>query len=190
MPRVHEREDHAGEVSENNAPKNSPPNKGITKVDFVMRLVAAISTLGSTIAVGTINRTIPFLAQFVHLKYRSRELPTFTFFFITNATTTAYLVISLVLSIFHILKSDAKMTRTLLIILDMIILTLLTSGASAAAAIIHLAHRSNGQTNWVSICQRYGSFCERVSGSLAGSFIGVIVLMLLIILSAVALSKS
>ncbi|GFQ05022.1 casparian strip membrane protein 1 [Phtheirospermum japonicum] len=155
-----------------------------------MRIVAAISTLGSTIAVGTTNRTLPFLAQFVRLKFQSRDLPTFTFFLVSNAIATAYLVISLVLSIFHILKSDAKVTRTVLIILDMIILSLLTAGASAAAAIIHLAHKGNAQANWVSICQQYGSFCERVSGSLAGSFIGVLVLMLLIILSAVALSKS
>ncbi|KAL3624019.1 hypothetical protein CASFOL_032835 [Castilleja foliolosa] len=189
MPKVDAaREDAVSEVSEDNAPKTPPPNKGISKIDFAMRIIAFISTLGSTIALGTTNQTLHFLEQFVRLK--SRDFPTFTFFFVTNATTTAYLVISLLLSIFHIFKSNAKVTRIVLIILDMIILTLLTSGASAAAAIVHLAHKGNAQTNWVSICKQYGSFCERVSGSLAGSFIGVLVLMMLIILSTIALSKS
>lgn len=70
-----------------------------------------------------------------------------------------------------------------------IILALLTAGASAAAAIAYLAHKGNGQANWVAICQQNNSFCDRVSGSLVGSFIGVLVLMLLIFLSAVALSR-
>lgn len=71
-----------------------------------------------------------------------------------------------------------------------IILGVLTAGASAAAAIVYLAHRGNVETNWLAICQQYNSFCERTSGSLVGSFIAVLVLMLLIFLSAVAMSRN
>ncbi|KAF2577885.1 hypothetical protein F2Q68_00006253 [Brassica cretica] len=68
-------------------------------------------------------------------------------------------------------------------------LGLLTAGASSAAAIVYLAHRGNNNTNWFSICQQFNSLCERISGSLIGSFIAVVLLILLILLSAIALSR-
>lgn len=70
-----------------------------------------------------------------------------------------------------------------------VILGLLTAGASAAASIVYLAHKGNVKTNWFSICQQFNSFCERISGSLIGSFAAVIVLVMLILLSAVAISR-
>ncbi|KAK6129264.1 hypothetical protein DH2020_036973 [Rehmannia glutinosa] len=179
-----------GEVTEENAPETPPPNKAISKIDFAMRIVAAISTLGSAIAMGTTNQVLPFFTHFVRFKAQNHGFPTFTFFLVSNAMATAYLVLSLALSIFHVLKSGAKVTRTVLIILDMIILALLTAGASAAAAIIHVAHKGNVGANWFAICHQNSSFCQRVSGSLVGSFIGILVLMMLIVLSAVALSRS
>ncbi|XP_056861622.1 casparian strip membrane protein 5 isoform X2 [Raphanus sativus] len=66
---------------------------------------------------------------------------------------------------------------------------LLASGASSAAAIVYLAHNGNNNTNWFPVCQQFNSFCERTSGSLIGSFIAVALLILLIILSAFALSR-
>lgn len=47
-------------------------------------------------------------------------------------------------------------------------LALLTAGASAAAAIVYLAHKGNVRANWFAICQQFDSFCERISGSLIG----------------------
>ena len=68
-------------------------------------------------------------------------------------------------------------------------MALLTSGASAAAAIVYLAHKGNGKTNWLAICQQFNSFCERTSGSLIGSFVAIVLLMIMIFLSGAALSR-
>jgi uncharacterized protein (TIGR01569 family) len=68
-------------------------------------------------------------------------------------------------------------------------LALVTAGASAAAAIVYLAHKGNVRANWLAICQQFDSFCERISGSLIGSFGAVVVLILLILLSAIALAR-
>lgn len=68
-------------------------------------------------------------------------------------------------------------------------LGLLTAAASAASAIVYLAHKGNAQANWFAICQQFNSFCERISGSLIGSFGAIIVFILLVLLSAVALSR-
>ena len=68
-------------------------------------------------------------------------------------------------------------------------LTLLTAGASAAAAIVYLAHKGNVRANWFAICQQFDSFCERISGSLIGSFAAMAMLVLLVLLSAAALAR-
>ncbi|KAB5531671.1 hypothetical protein DKX38_018341 [Salix brachista] len=173
--------------------KSSAPragvNRGMAILDFILRILAFIGTLASAISMATTNETLPFFTQFIRFRAEYNDLPTFTFFVVANGVVSAYLLFSLPFSIFNIVRSKAQNIRILLIILDTAMLGLLTAGASAAAAIVYLAHRGNVRTNWFAICQQYNSFCERISGSLIGSFIGVVLLMLLILLSAVALSR-
>ncbi|XP_058083133.1 casparian strip membrane protein 3-like [Magnolia sinica] len=164
-------------------------NKGISILDFILRLVGVVGTLGSAIAMGTTDETLPFFTQFIRFKASYDDLPSFTFFVIANAIVCGYLVLSLPLSIFHIVKSQARGSRIILILFDTAMLALLTAGASAAAAIVYLAHKGNARANWLAICQQFNSFCERISGSLIGSFGGVIIFVLLILLSALAISR-
>ncbi|GMH01741.1 hypothetical protein Nepgr_003580 [Nepenthes gracilis] len=176
-------------------PSHFPPpaggiNRGISIMDFIFRIVAGLATLASAIAMGTTNETLPFFTRFIQFRAQYNDLPTFTFFVVANSVVCAYLVLSLPLSIFHIVRRGAIGTRIFLIILDTAALALLTAGASAAAAIVYLAHKGNSSANWFAICQQYNSFCERISGSLIGSFVGIVVFVLLILLSAVAISRS
>ncbi|XP_049384673.1 casparian strip membrane protein 3-like [Solanum stenotomum] len=177
----------AGDDSKDSKPKG---NRGISFLDFIMRIVAILGTLGSAIAMGTTNETLPSFEQFIRFKAEYKDLPTFTFFVVANGIVSAYLAVSLVLSILHIVMSGARITRVVLIFFDTVMMAFLTSGASAAAAIVYLAHKGNARANWIAICQQYNSFCDRASGSLVGSFIGVLVFLLLIILSALALSRN
>ncbi|KAH6791168.1 hypothetical protein C2S51_006174 [Perilla frutescens var. frutescens] len=193
MAKEKENAQETGEVGEEAAAETPPPpSKAISLIDFMMRIVAAVSTMGSAIAVATTtSQTLPStFTNFIRFNYRQyQDFPTFTFFVVSNAIATAYLVLSLALSIFHIFKTGAKVTRTVLIIVDTTILSLLTAGASAAAAIAYIAHKGNDQAKWMGICERYNSLCERVSGALVGSFMGILALMLLVFLNAVALSR-
>ncbi|KAJ4756849.1 Casparian strip membrane protein 1 [Rhynchospora pubera] len=165
-------------------------NKGASIMDLIFRCVAIIGTLGSAISMGTTNETLPFFTQFIRFKAQYDDLPTFTFFVVANSVVCAYLVLSIPLSIVHIIRSSARYTRLVLILLDAAMLALLTAGASAAAAIVYLAHKGNARANWFAICQQFNSFCEHTSGSLIGSFASVIVFILLIFLSATALARS
>ncbi|CAA3008851.1 casparian strip membrane 3-like, partial [Olea europaea subsp. europaea] len=83
-----------------------------------MRIVAVIGTLGSAIAMGTTNESLPLFTQFIHFRAQYSDLPTFTFFVVANSIVTAYLILSLALSIFYIAKSSGRVTRTVLIIFD------------------------------------------------------------------------
>ncbi|CAK7327957.1 unnamed protein product [Dovyalis caffra] len=163
--------------------------RGVSILDFILRILAFIGTLGSAIAMATTNETLPFSTQFIRFRAEYDDLLTLTFFVAANGVVSAYLLFSLSISIFNIVRSNAQSSRILLVILDTAMLGLLTAGASAAAAIVYLAHNGNARANWFPICQQFNSFCERISGSLIGSFIGVAVLILLILLSAVALSR-
>ncbi|KAJ8750028.1 hypothetical protein K2173_013943 [Erythroxylum novogranatense] len=181
------------ELADANKSSSTPKsvmNRGASILDFILRVVAFIGTLGSAIAMGTTNETLPFFTQFIRFRAQYNDLPTFTFFVVANGIVGAYMLLSLPVSIFNIVRSSAKNTRILLVVFDTAMLALLTAGASAAAAIIYLAHTGNVKANWLAICQQqFNSFCERISASLIGSFVGMAVLVLLILLSAVALSR-
>ncbi|KAI4328468.1 hypothetical protein L6164_020820 [Bauhinia variegata] len=162
--------------------------RGLSILDFIFRIIAAIATAGSALAMGTAKQTLPFATQFVRFRARFSDLPTFVFFVITNSIICAYLVLSLILSFYNIIRSVAVKSRILLAFLDTVMLGLLTSAASAAAAIVYLAHYGNPNANWFAICRQYGYFCSRISGSVVGSFLAVVLFMLLILMSAVAVS--
>ncbi|CAI0454006.1 unnamed protein product [Linum tenue] len=136
--------------------------RGIAILDFILRLVGFIGTLSSAIMMATTNETLPFFTQFIRFRAEYNDLPTFT---------------------------SAKNSRIILIIIDTGMLALLTAGSSAGAAIVYLAHRGNTKANWLAICQQFNSFCERISGSLIGSYVGVTVFIVLILLSASALAR-
>ncbi|XP_041004472.1 casparian strip membrane protein 1 [Juglans microcarpa x Juglans regia] len=177
------------EGKKRSTPVSSGMNRGLSILDFIFRLLAVMGTLGSSIAMATTNETLPFVTRFVRFRAEYDDFPMFTFFVVANSIVCAYVVLSLPLSIFHIPRSTAQGSRVLLIFSDTAMLALLTAGASAAASIVYLAHKGNTKANWLSICQQFNSFCERISGSLIGSFGGVAMFILLILLSAVALSR-
>ncbi|XP_022858065.1 casparian strip membrane protein 3-like [Olea europaea var. sylvestris] len=176
------------ELGSGSTPKTNA-SRGVSILDFILRIAAVIATLGSAIAMGTTNESLPFFTQFIRFRAKYDDLPMFTFFVVANAIVSVYLLLSLALSIFHIIRSKAQVSRIVLIFLDTGMLALLTAAASAAAAIVYLAHKGNTQANWFAICRQFNSFCERISGSLIGSFGGILLFVLLILLSAVTLSR-
>ncbi|CAM8913881.1 hypothetical protein QQ045_015590 [Rhodiola kirilowii] len=182
--------EYSGEASKHDGySSNKGMNRGLSVLDLVMRIAAFVGTLGSAIAMGTTDERLPFFTRYIQFKAEYHDLPTLTFFVAANGIVSAYLLIlALPLSLFHIIRSGATKSRVILIMLDTVMLALLTAGASAAASIVYLAHKGNSSTNWLAICQSFRSFCRRISGSLIGSFGAMTLLVLLIILSAIAIS--
>ena len=52
--------------------------RGLSIVDLILRIIAAIGTLGSAVEMGTTNETLPFFTQFVQFSAQYNDLPTFT----------------------------------------------------------------------------------------------------------------
>ncbi|BAS80881.1 casparian strip membrane protein 4 [Oryza sativa Japonica Group] len=164
-------------------------SRALSVADLILRVVAVVAIVDSAIAMGTTNQTLPFFTQFLRFKAQYSDLPTLTLFVVANSAVTAYLVLSIPLSVVHIIRSRASYSRLVLIFLDSVMLALVAAVASASAAIVYLAHKGNVRANWFAVCQQFDSFCERISGPLIGSFAAMAVLLLLVLLSAAALAR-
>lgn len=57
-------------------------NRGVSILDFILRIVAVLGTLGSAIAMGTTNETLPFVTQFIRFRAEYKDLPMFTYVFL------------------------------------------------------------------------------------------------------------
>ncbi|XP_052211342.1 casparian strip membrane protein 3 [Diospyros lotus] len=163
--------------------------KGVAIFDFILRLCAIAPALAASATMGTTAETLPFFTPLFQFQAQYNDIPTFTFFVITNAIVAGYLFLSLPFSIVCIVRPHALGLRLLLLILDTVMMAFTAAAASAAAAIVYLAHSGNPSANWAPICQQFNNFCKSVSGAVVGSFITAVLLVFLVLLSAVALRK-
>ncbi|KAJ0816469.1 putative casparian strip membrane protein [Helianthus annuus] len=164
--------------------------RGVAIIDLILRICAIAATLGAAAVMGTTSQDLPFFTRFFQFQASYDDFPTFKFFLAGNAITCTYLVLSLPFSIVCIVRPHIIGARMLLLIFDTLALALTMSAASAAAAIVYLAHNGNPNTNWPALCQQFDEFCPRVSGAVVGSFLGVLILAVLVILSAAALRRN
>ncbi|ESQ40540.1 hypothetical protein EUTSA_v10015967mg [Eutrema salsugineum] len=147
--------------------------RGLSIFDFLLRLAAIVAALAAAATMGTSDETLPFFTQFLQFQASYDDLPTFQFFVIAIAMVAGYLVLSLPISVVTIVA-----------------LVLSTAAASAAAAIVYLAHNGNQNTNWLAICQQFGDFCQKTSGSVVSAFASVTFIAILVVISGVSLKGS
>lgn len=50
--------------------------RGVSILDFILRLIAIVATLASAIAMGTTDESLPFFTQFVRFRANYDDLPT------------------------------------------------------------------------------------------------------------------
>ena len=65
-----------GEVSKVAAPRRGI-RRGLSIVDFILRILAAVATLGAAVAMGQNEQTISFSTQFLVFRAEFDDLPTF-----------------------------------------------------------------------------------------------------------------
>lgn len=112
---------------------------------------------------------------------RFSDTPAFVYFVIANAITSAY---NLVVLVIGRLILRQKMASLVVQMLDMVIMALLATGAATAASMAELGKNGNLHARWNPICDRFGSFCSRGGIALVSSFVGVVLMLALNLLSA------
>jgi hypothetical protein len=81
--------EHGGETSKaavlggvaagNGGRRGRAATRGLAVLDLILRSVAVVATVGSAIAMGTTNQTLPFFTQFLRFKAQYSDLPTLTY---------------------------------------------------------------------------------------------------------------
>ncbi|KAG8385011.1 hypothetical protein BUALT_Bualt04G0177800 [Buddleja alternifolia] len=71
-----------------------------------------------------------------------------------------------------------------LLLLDLVSVLLLVSGCSAGMAIGYVGKFGQSQTGWIAICDKVAKFCDKIMASIASSFVAVICLFVLTLMSA------
>ncbi|CAD5163543.1 casparian strip membrane protein 2-like [Musa acuminata AAA Group] len=163
--------------------------RGVALFEFILRLCGIAATLVAAITMGTTNETLPFFTEFFQFHANFADLPALTFFVVANAIAAGYLVLSLPFSLAIMVRPRAIGPRLLLFICDTVMVALTTAAASAAAAIVYLAHNGDAKANWIAICLRFDGFCQRISGAVVASFIAVVFFFVLVVMSALVMRK-
>ena len=60
------------------APVASGVGRAASVADVFLRFLAIVGTIGSAIAMGTTNETLPFFTQFIQFEAKYSDLPSFT----------------------------------------------------------------------------------------------------------------
>ncbi|CAI9760041.1 unnamed protein product [Fraxinus pennsylvanica] len=145
-------------------------------------LVMALNKQKKTLVVATVGTTpiqVTLTAKFQHT-------PAFVFFVIANGNASLHNLLMLIVN-FMGQKFDYKGLRPFAIaVLDMMNIVLVSGGASAAAFMGQLGRDGNSHARWNKICDKFGSYCDRGSGAMLASFIG---LGLMIIISVICIVK-
>ncbi|KAK9267628.1 hypothetical protein L1049_010059 [Liquidambar formosana] len=163
---------------------------------LVLRLLAFLATAAATVVmalnkesktlvvatIGSTPVTATLTAEFQHT-------PAFVFFVVANAVASFHNLLVLVLD-FCGQKLDYKGLRLLMIpILDMMVIALLSGGATAAAFMSELGKNGNSHARWNKICDKFNTFCDHGGGALIASFIGLGLLLVIAVMSIITLQK-
>ncbi|KAH9329340.1 hypothetical protein KI387_001448, partial [Taxus chinensis] len=117
--------------------------KGFFVVEFVLRVLVIAATMAAAIVMGTAKQTktvpvqlVPSLApQLFPVPAKYHYSPAFVYFVVANAVACGYTALSIIMSLPKLKSSASSVTSALLLsITDFIMVALVSSAASAAAA--------------------------------------------------------
>ncbi|TKY63134.1 Casparian strip membrane protein 5 [Spatholobus suberectus] len=184
----------ANPVSEDSVPTKAAPisrwKKGIAITDFVLRLGVIGAAMGSAVTMGTNEEQLPFFTQFLQFHAQWSQFPMFQFFVMANGVISGYTVLTLPFSYVCIVRPNALAPRLLLVTMDTVMMGLINTAASAAAAIVYVGHNGSREPNWMAFCQGYNNFCQAASQAVVTSFVAAVFFLCLVSLSALALKRN
>ncbi|KAK4588902.1 hypothetical protein RGQ29_019778 [Quercus rubra] len=169
---------------------STPAQKQKDRILLLLRLVAFMATASATIVMALNKQTIALVVATVgnnpikaSLTAKFQHTPAFVFFVVANSMASFHNLLILVVEIVgH--KIDYKGLRLAIIaILDMLIVVLAAAGDGAAVFMAELGKHGNSHARWNKICDKFQTFCDHGSGALIASFIGLILLLIINIIS-------
>ncbi|XP_010904649.1 CASP-like protein 1B1 [Elaeis guineensis] len=159
----------------------------------LLRLAALLATVTATIVMALNKQTKSITAAFVGTNpiiqtftAKFQQTPAFVYFVIANAVASLYNLLVLLLRPFMKRKAHEIFEH----LGGMVMVSVVASGAAAAAAMAELGKNGNLHARWNPICNRFDAFCCRGGVALIASFIGASLLMILNTVSTITLYKN
>ncbi|CAK8563623.1 unnamed protein product [Lathyrus sativus] len=172
------------EYKSSSTPVPASASRGVDffKFDLILRFLLFAASLAAVLVMVTSNQTeylpLPLPAKF-------RYSPAFVYFVAAFSVSGLYSIITTLVSLSAIRKPSLKTKLLLqLIFWDAVMFGILASATGTAGSMGYLGLKGNKHTNWNKICNIYDKFCRHVGASIAMGFIGSIVTLLLIWISA------
>ncbi|XP_057418767.1 CASP-like protein 1B1 [Lotus japonicus] len=141
-----------------------------------LRTIIALYATQRTHTIGTNPITATISAKFHHS-------PAFVFFVIANGIASVHNMVVIALDVLGPRSDNQGLYLTLIAIFDMMIMALASAGDGAAAFMSELGRNGNSHARWAKICHKFGTYCNRGGGALIASFIGIILLLIITVMS-------
>ncbi|KAI8001529.1 CASP-like protein 1C1 [Camellia lanceoleosa] len=139
---------------------------------FVLRLIALGATITATVVMVTSHDSATVLNITFGAKYSYS--PSLKYFVVINAIASGYGLIVL------FLPTNCSLWRFVLVA-DLVIMALLDSSISAAAAIGYVGRKGNIHAGWLPICGQVPKFCDHASGAIISGIIATIIYFALLL---------
>ncbi|XVF54749.1 hypothetical protein PTKIN_Ptkin05aG0206400 [Pterospermum kingtungense] len=164
--------------------ENSPlkTHKLVLGGQICLRIMAIAAALAATLMIVTSNQIVVVYGMTFDAKYSYS--PAFKFFAIANALACGFTLLSLFFVLFFVRRGLTPSNYFLLFLHDLFMMSLVLSGVAAGTAIGYVGQYGNSHIGWFQICDRMTNFCHKVTISLLFSYVTVLFLLVLTIISA------
>ncbi|KHN48115.1 CASP-like protein 1B1 [Glycine soja] len=165
-------------------------------VNLSLRVVAFLATASATLVmafnkqtksmvvatIGTNPVTITLTAMLQHT-------PAFIFFVIVNAIASFYNMVVIGVEILGPQYDYKELRLGLIAILDVMTMALAATGDGAATFMAELGRNGNSHARWDKICDKFEAYCNRGGVALIASFVGLILLLVVTVMSITKMLK-
>ncbi|KAL8113932.1 CASP-like protein 1F1 [Apium graveolens] len=146
-----------------------------------LRFMAMAVTVAAASIVVSSKETVVVYGVTVDAKYSYS--PSYKFFAAANLIACSFSAISLLL--FYIMGKISKSINYFFFFLhDVVVMTLLMAGCSAATAMGYVGKYGNSHAGWMPICEYFDKYCSRITIAVTLSYIAFFLYFFLTLLSA------
>ncbi|KAK8684423.1 hypothetical protein V6N13_040452 [Hibiscus sabdariffa] len=166
-------------IGENPCPKTD-------KLAFAVQIFFRTAAIGTTLAAACVifnaKQTVDVMGMSFVAKYSYSSA--FKFFAFANAVPCGFTSVSLVIIMFFSRHGLNASIYFMFFLHDLLMMSLVLSGVVAGTTIGTVGRDGNIKTGWLKICNRFEKYCNQVTTSLVLSYVAMICLLVLTILSA------
>ncbi|BFG28309.1 hypothetical protein CerSpe_145830 [Prunus speciosa] len=163
----------------------------------ILRVIAFLATVSATVVMALNKETKSLVVATIGttpvratLTAKFQHNPANVFFVIANGMASLHNLFMIIVHFFGDKFKDKALRLVMVAILDMMTVALVSSGDGAATFMAQLGKNGNSHARWNKICDKFHKFCDHGGGALIASYVGLLLLLVITVLSIVKLHKT